>query len=402
MLDSHLMASNVPALTVHAHLHTALSPSDNRLSPTIQPGPSDPPRLDAVFKTGVTSMQIHNSRFALVALAALAALGFAGTASAKAKKPKSVPVPIVSISASSAAITPGDSVTLTWTSTNTRSCVAGGAWQGSRATSGSATISGISQSSNFYLQCIGTKGGLAEATAWVAIRAIDVAAVGDWAGYIDIPGSGRQPITAIIASDGRINAFANGGRINYWGVLKSAGSRLTGGLYAAVPPGQRLLSDGSTSSIGNFQATFVSQSTLSGTLSLIEGPNESSVAMTLYKNPAPSRPSSLPAVAGTYTDRFNPGRDSLTISSNGEVFYQNPTTGCVANGAVALVDPAFNVYSTMVKYSSCVGANASLNGTEFYGLATLISHETPEQLVFGLHGIVGDSAYADLHYYQRY
>jgi hypothetical protein len=341
-------------------------------------------------------------RASLVACVGLAAVGFAGVASAKSKsksKSKAPITPAVSMTASAAAVGPGESVTLTWASTNTRACLAGGSWSGSKALSGSVTITDISQTSNFYLQCAGTKGGIAETTVWVALRAIDVAAVGNWDGYVDLPG-GRVPLTAFIASDGRVNAFVNGGTINYWGVVKSAGASLTGGLYAAVPPG-RSFTDGSTSGIGNFIATLQSPSEMSGTLTLILAGSETPARFTLYQNRQNARQSSISAIAGSYTFAWQPGVDSLNISSTGEVFGQNPANGCVANGAVALIDPAFGVYSMGVTYSNCVGSAARLNGTEFRGLAMSRNVESQEMLVFGLHGISGDSAYAGLYYYQR-
>lgn len=45
-----------------------------------------------------------------------------------------------SISISPAAVTPGQSATLTWSSTNATGCTATGAWSGSQAASGATTV----------------------------------------------------------------------------------------------------------------------------------------------------------------------------------------------------------------------------------------------------------------------
>ena len=48
--------------------------------------------------------------------------------------------PPPSISLRPTTVTPGQSATLTWSSANYKSCVAGGAWSGTVATSGSTTV----------------------------------------------------------------------------------------------------------------------------------------------------------------------------------------------------------------------------------------------------------------------
>ena len=71
--------------------------------------------------------------------------------------------PTVSVSASPASITTGDSTTLSWTSSNATSCTASGAWSGSKATSGSQTVSPTS-TSTYSLSCTGTGGSASGST----------------------------------------------------------------------------------------------------------------------------------------------------------------------------------------------------------------------------------------------
>jgi hypothetical protein len=50
------------------------------------------------------------------------------------------PAVTTTLSIAPAAVTPGESATLTWSSTNATSCTASDAWSGSQPTSGSATV----------------------------------------------------------------------------------------------------------------------------------------------------------------------------------------------------------------------------------------------------------------------
>ncbi len=65
--------------------------------------------------------------------------------------------PIVNLNADKTRITAGDRVMLTWTSSNTDSCVASGAWSGGKATSGSQTIA-PDESGIYTLTCTGNGG----------------------------------------------------------------------------------------------------------------------------------------------------------------------------------------------------------------------------------------------------
>ena len=79
-------------------------------------------------------------------------------------------------------------------------------------------------------------------------------------------------------------------------------------------------------------------------------------------------------IAGNYTD----GSDTLTISSDGAIFEQDATTGCVVNGQVSIPNMSYNAYSFSVTYANCTGANSVLNGTTATGLSltTIRSHQT--------------------------
>lgn len=77
--------------------------------------------------------------------------------------------PSIAFSASPTSITSGSSSTLTWSSTNTTSCTASGAWAGSEPTHGSAGTGALSASSTYTLTCSGA-GGEAKASVTVTVQ----------------------------------------------------------------------------------------------------------------------------------------------------------------------------------------------------------------------------------------
>src|SRR5262245_32930452 len=83
----------------------------------------------------------------------------------------SVPQPTVTISSSSSAVTVGQSVTLTWSSTHATSCTASATpsesdWSGSVPMSGSQNVVPLSTGTITYaLQCAGTGGSAAGSAA---------------------------------------------------------------------------------------------------------------------------------------------------------------------------------------------------------------------------------------------
>ena len=85
--------------------------------------------------------------------------------------PPPPPAPVVTIAANPAAVQLGSAATITWSSTNSTSCAATGAWTGVKATSGteSATPQAAGDAS-YSLACTGS-GGTASAATTVAVSA---------------------------------------------------------------------------------------------------------------------------------------------------------------------------------------------------------------------------------------
>jgi hypothetical protein len=79
-----------------------------------------------------------------------------------------VPSPTVSVSVSPSSVAYNGSTTLTWSASNASSCNASGGWSGSKSTSGSQTLSGLTVDRTYTLNCTGT-GGSASDSASVAV-----------------------------------------------------------------------------------------------------------------------------------------------------------------------------------------------------------------------------------------
>lgn len=78
------------------------------------------------------------------------------------------PAPALTFSASPTTISVGQSATLSWSSTDTMSCVASGAWSGSRALSGSESVN-PTETSIYTLNCAGSFLGNTEENVTVTV-----------------------------------------------------------------------------------------------------------------------------------------------------------------------------------------------------------------------------------------
>jgi hypothetical protein len=142
-------------------------------------------------------------------------------------------------------------------------------------------------------------------------------------------------------------------------------------------------SDGSTSATTTLSGTVTQRSSF-----MLTDTSTTSMGMALgsetntwsYSNLYAQTPS-LATIAGNYAD----GSDTLTLSSNGEIFEQDPTTGCVINGQVSIVDPSYNAYSFSYTFASCTGNAAVLNGQTATGLGYYDNSVSPNQVVYGVH-----------------
>ncbi|HVT36624.1 MAG TPA: hypothetical protein VHE37_13630 [Nevskiaceae bacterium] len=92
----------------------------------------------------------------------LSCSGAGGTASSSVTV-TGLPPPTLSLAANPAALILGQNTMLSWTTTNADSCTASGAWSGTQAASGSASVTPMSTGANSYmLTCTGSGGSIAQ------------------------------------------------------------------------------------------------------------------------------------------------------------------------------------------------------------------------------------------------
>lgn len=148
------------------------------------------------------------------------------------------PAPTLSLSASPGSVQSGGSTRLSWSSSNATSCQAGGAWSGSRATSGSTSVGPLTANSSFQLTCSGP-GGSINRTVSVSVS------------------TGPAPDVNLSASDTLVNA---GGRTTLnWNASNASSCAASGGWS-----GSRSTSGSATVGPLNAQTTFSLSCTGSG------------------------------------------------------------------------------------------------------------------------------------------
>jgi hypothetical protein len=111
---------------------------------------------------------------------------------------------------------------------------------------------------------------------------------------------------------------------------------------------------------GTFQSGYTSFLERSGTIALSYH--------SIYE-----RPSSLVILAGN----FSTTSASLTIDSQGVIFFQSAANGCTGNGQAGIIDSRYNMYRLTITVGNCTGIDAVRNGLTFTGLAYLGETDVP-------------------------
>ncbi|HTT04660.1 MAG TPA: hypothetical protein VMF64_05175 [Steroidobacteraceae bacterium] len=114
--------------------------------------------------------------------------------------------------------------------------------------------------------------------------------------------------------------------------------------------------------------------------------------ISLQFNPLYDSPSSLATFAGEYTDGAT--GNTITVTAGGTLFWRDSRDGCLASGAVSLIDAHHDLYEVQFSYSACQGADAELNGVQFSGLGTLETTLQPVQAIIGVTGEARGRGYA--------
>lgn len=97
-----------------------------------------------------------------------------------------------------------------------------------------------------------------------------------------------------------------------------------------------------------------------------------------------NQPSAINLIAGNWSAQVLGDTITFTVNADGSVYMQSPLDNCVLQGQAQSINAGLNLYSFSFTYSSCIGADAELNGRTGSGLITLDTGTSPLNLVMGL------------------
>jgi hypothetical protein len=152
---------------------------------------------------------------------------------------QSVPTTTVQINTSNKEVLRGDSITVTWSSTNASSCTASGDWSGSKSTSGTETVTASKDSNTFTIVCNNATASTTVATVLYQLTAI-TSDLPNYANNITskdelVNGLNRavSSTTFITGQDGKMHIFMfpslfkTGPNMPAFELLESAGNKFT-------------------------------------------------------------------------------------------------------------------------------------------------------------------------------
>jgi hypothetical protein len=205
---------------------------------------------------------------------------------------------------------------------------------------------------------------------------------GVWTGTDSVTG---LAISGIIDQSGNFN-FVRADGVQYVGTATATSDSISANFDGYEPVGQTF-SDGSTSGSGSISGSLSLRTSMQLTdqFTTAKGSSTSgSVSLTFNNWSYASGTASLAAVSGNYTDEAS--GDVVSITSAGDVTWQDATTGCVGNGTITVTNPNNSVYQVQFSYENCQGQYATLNGAQFTGLAALNTSVSPVQAIVGVTG----------------
>lgn len=161
----------------------------------------------------------------------------------------------------------------------------------------------------------------------------------------------------------------------------------------------------STSGTGSLSFALDAQVSLNGPLTFSAGGTPYDSTWTFQYSTISLIGSSVPAIAGSYTDP-NTGSNSttadaltgatITLSSAGVITSSGATSGCTLGGGtpstISTGDITTNLYEVSLTFSGCTGTWVDLNGVTFTGLAVYNNSISPAQIVLGATGLGGGAS----------
>jgi len=211
---------------------------------------------------------------------------------------------------------------------------------------------------------------------------------GIWSGTESV--SGLQ-IIGIVDEAGELH-FIRADGAQYIGTATTSGNSVSASVQGIVPLGDTF-PDGSTSGSGTVSGTIQQRASISLNTSFTTSAGSVSTGtLDLTFSSLYNVASSLATVAGNYTDAET--GTVVSVNSDGSVFAQDATTGCVFNGTVSIINSSYNAYRVQGMYANCTGINSALNGVSLSGLATYNNSVNPAQIIAGVNGMGNGADYA--------
>jgi hypothetical protein len=199
---------------------------------------------------------------------------------------------------------------------------------------------------------------------------------GIWRGTESVSG---LTVVGLIDESGELH-FIRSDNTQYVGRVTTAGNSVTASIEGFTQFGYQF-ADGATHGTGSVSGSITARSSMNlNTQFQTDNGTSSSGTLNLTFDSGYNRASSLAKISGNYLD----GSDTITVSSNGDIFEQDPNTGCVVNGTVSIINASYNAYRLQYSFSSCFGQAAVLNGLQFSGLGMLDNTQTPEHAIIGV------------------
>ena len=256
-----------------------------------------------VLRAGRSRMGNRNWIVAIAA-ALLHACGGGGTTNDNGAAAPAAGALTVTITASPANISSGSATTLSWSSTNSNTCVASGAWTGSRATSGSQSSGTLTATASYALICTGA-GGSTSASATVAVTPISTTpTVTLTANPTSVTSGGTATLSW---SSTNVSACtASGG---WTGSRGTSGTASTGALSATTTYTLNCTGGGASANASTTLA--VTSPPVPGAIHGLEWPGNGAVHRMLYwHNP-------FPIYDATYVFRVYPRKQPVPQNPNG-------------------------------------------------------------------------------------
>jgi hypothetical protein len=211
---------------------------------------------------------------------------------------------------------------------------------------------------------------------------------GIWLGTESV--SGLQ-VTGLVDESGNFH-FLRGDNVQYVGTAVVSGTSLTANIQGIVPVGFTF-ADGSHHGTGSITGTLQARKSIAATTQFQTDLGASSTGtLNLTFDALYNRASSLTTLSGNFKNSAS--NAVLSVGTNGTLFSQDATSGCVLNGSASVINASYNLYNVQFDYASCAGQASALNGVQFTGLATLDNTVSPERIIAGVTGTSNNVTYS--------